>query len=409
MIHRTLEQRLVRTALVWKWQAVIKSTAMVLSLALLVALVIGGLAQLGWISTQSFAYLIFATTLIIGVVAWIAMMIRAVERKLDRRWLAAAVEQDQEQLMDRFNAVVELETRPNDISAAMYREAIERQAFILLRKHPDRSPFSWLSTSLHLVTSVLLLLLTVWFYTQFQPLQLLANDATPPESSETGDMPLSIPEIPSEDSGESLAVDEPTDPWGEVRISQPGRNLRVTRHEDIPLLIEAAADRPLADVFWSTSINVDEETKHDLPEFEDPRYAVFQPILKPDDLGLGDWDVLQYRAVAITADETEYQSATYFVEIIPSRDQLDQIPESAYRQLEQMSELIQRQQEAIRQTDQLGDPLKTRQMDALAEQENRIAGSAGTFQSVVQSWLPPKVTEPFETSIQSARTATSRC
>ena len=53
------------------------------------------------------------------------------------------------------------------------------------------------------------------------------------------------------------------------------------RQDDLPLLIEAAADRPLSEVFWSTAINLGEEAKQGLPELEDPRYAVFQPVLKP--------------------------------------------------------------------------------------------------------------------------------
>ena len=147
VIHRTLEERLMRAAGVWKWQAVIKSTAMVLSCSLLAALLVGTLVHLDWITRQSVAYLMIASAVVICVVAWITMMIRAVERKLDRRWLAAAVEHDQEQLMDRFNAAVELEARPDDASSKMYRGAIERQALNLLRKHPDRSPFSWLTNS----------------------------------------------------------------------------------------------------------------------------------------------------------------------------------------------------------------------------------------------------------------------
>ncbi len=311
--------------------------------------------------------------------------------------------------MDRFNAVLELDQRPHDVSATMYREAIERQASSLIRKLPRRSPFSWFATSVHVAIAALLLLVTVCFYAHFEPLQLLANKATVAEPGESSDVPLAIPEIPADDPAVSaLADDEATEPWGEIRISEPGRDLRVTRHEDIPLLIEAAADRPLVDVFWSTAINIGDETRNALPEFEDPRYAVFQPMLKPDDLGLGAWDLVHYRAVAIAEDDTEYESTTYFVQIIPSRDELDQLPKAAYEQLEEMTELIQQQQEVIRQTDRLedtGDPPQARRMEALAEQENRIASSTESLQVALQNRLPSHVPEPFVSSIESAREA----
>jgi hypothetical protein len=408
VIHRTLEQRLVHAAEVWKWQSAIKSTALIFSLALLVVLVLGGLAQLGWIAAPSLVLVGIATTVLVGVVAWIVMVVRAVERKLDRRWLAAAVEHDQGQLMDRFNAVVELDERPHDLSAAMYREAIEQQASRMLRRPNSRGPFPWLTTGIHVAASGLLLLLTIWFYSHFQPLRSAVDHAETAPSSDSEDATLSIPETPIEDSADSLVARDEDRLWGEIRISQPGRNLRVTRHEDIPLLIEAAADRPLADVFWSTSINVAEELRHDLPELEDPRYAVFQPTLKPDELGLDDWDLVHYRAAALAEDQTKYQSSTYFVEIIPSRDQLDQLPETAYQQLEQISDMIQQQQEVIRQTERITDPesaQQKRRLEALAEQEDRIATSAETFHREVPNRLPRNVTQPLASSIQAAREA----
>ncbi len=409
MIHHTLEHRLVRAAALWKWQRVIKSMAMVASFAMLVALFVGGLVLLGWATTPAFVYLLIGITLVTGGVAWAVMVVRALDQTLDRQWLAAAVERDQEPLLDRLNAVLELDQNPQDVSAAMYRKAIEKQAATVLRKLPDRSPFSWFATNMHVAAAALLFLLTVGFYAHFQPLRLLAEEASPDESAETGNLPLAIPESAADDPAASaLAGDEATEPWGEVRISEPGRNLRVTRHEDIPLLIEAAADRPLVDVFWSTAINLDHETRHALPEFEDPRYAVFQPILRPEELGLGEWDLVYYRAVALAEDDTRYESTTYFVEVIPSRDELDALPNAAYEQLEQITGLIEQQQEVIHQTDRLtdaGDPQQARRIEALAEQENRIAASAESFQVALQTQLGPQVTASFAAASEAARAA----
>ena len=55
MINRALENRLRRAAAIWKWQSVIKSTALVLSAVLIGALAAGALSKIGWIGSLTLA------------------------------------------------------------------------------------------------------------------------------------------------------------------------------------------------------------------------------------------------------------------------------------------------------------------------------------------------------------------
>lgn len=392
MVHRTIENRLSRAALFWRWQSIVKSLATVASIAMLVALVVGGSVVLGWIAEPTPVYLVIGLTVFAAAVGVIARVIVALDKRLDRHWLAASVERDHVKLMDRLNALVELDRQPEAISSAMYRTEIERQTTAMLRQLPDRGPLSRLGARMHVAIAVLLALLTVAFYSHYRPLSLLARSGHEQvQVDEARDVPLTIPELQSDDPSDAqLADEDPSGPWGEVRISEPGRDLRVTQEEDIPLLIEAAADRPLDHVFWVTSVNRQEEINHGLAELDDPRYGVFQPMLKPYELELKAWDLVSYRAVAVAADRVRYESPFYFVEIIPSRDQLDELSESAYEQLEQMSDLIDQQQEVIRQTHRLtqSDPSQQgRWAEALAEQEDRIKKSTEQQQVAMASRL----------------------
>ncbi|MGB0597373.1 MAG: hypothetical protein ACPGLY_11845, partial [Rubripirellula sp.] len=421
MIHTTLEQQLANAAGIWKWQRVIKTTAIAISVGLTAGLSVGVLIHQGWIEDYSLAITILVVIALLNVLGWLVGIVISLDRRLKRRWLAESVENGEPRLMDRLNAVVELEHRPTDLSAKMYRKPIERQATEVLRKNRQRSPFSWFNTVIYITVMFALLLGTIRFYQHYQPFQLLAaKQATKQAESSQAKNQLAIPEPSFEDQDEPTLADAATEPWGQIRISEPGRNLRLTKYEEVPLMIEAASDRPLSEVYWETSVNQETwgtsdlenaETKHNLPLAEDPRYGVFQPTLKPSELGMSTWDLAIYRAVAQTDDESKYESTTYFVEIIPSRDQLDELPESAIERLEEISDLILQQQQVIRNTEPLKtEPLKTKaseteigRMDALARREGQLAMSAETARSTMQQRLPFDATESFDSAMQAAR------
>ncbi len=99
MIHPTLNHRIERAAATWRWQCVVRSLAMVASAAMLVALAIGGSALLGWANTPTLVYALLALTLASSGLAALVMIVRSLDQRLDRQWLAAAVESHEPPLL----------------------------------------------------------------------------------------------------------------------------------------------------------------------------------------------------------------------------------------------------------------------------------------------------------------------
>jgi hypothetical protein len=191
---------------------------------------------------------------------------------------------------------------------------------------------------------------TVLVYQHYSPWsRLLAAEkakATPPVQAEK---PLELT-LPTTNNAEQSQT------WGEVRITDPGGDLRVTKVDVVPLQIEAAANQALKKVGWFSTINGAAETPHELPPPSEPRYAVYQPTVYLDELRLADWDVMTYYAKANTEKENSFASDVYFLEVRPFREDILKMPggESgqAYQCLNEMSMLISGQQHVIRQTHQ---------------------------------------------------------
>src|ERR1035437_8875321 len=127
---------------------------------------------------------------------------------------------------------------------------------------------------------------TVLVYQLYSPgNRLLAADkakAAPPVLAEK---PLELT-LPTTNNAEQSQT------WGEVRVTDPGSDLRVTKVDVVPLQIEAAANQALTNVAWFSTINGAGETLHDLPPPSEPRYAVYQPTIYMDELHLSEWDVM---------------------------------------------------------------------------------------------------------------------
>jgi len=412
VIHHLLERRIAEKAQSSKWETAIKRTATLLSILSVLLFTLGLTAYSGVIQSTSLFFLLAASSCIGTGFAWLISIILVVERRMDRKSLAAAVEQDHDMLQDRLNTVVELDQRiKDDHSAAMYRDAIEKQATGLVPKLRPANPLKKRSVNAHLLVMLLLGILAVNFYITKSPLQTLAAneakaaDEAKEQARQDNLQPLVIPDesiTPPPDSEEQAGSD-----WGEIRISEPGRDLRITAHEDVPLLIEAASDRPLASITWQTQVNDSKEVTRPLPELEDPRYAVFQPTLNPKQLGLKEWDVTRYRATANAIDETRYGSSSYFVEIVPGAEALKQLPHAGYESLEELTDLIHRQQQVIRSTEKLtdsGDTDQQKTMDSLAEREIGLASAGRSVQEKLSRRLDRKTLRKFASSIEAAST-----
>ena len=151
-------------------------------------------------------------------------------------------------------------------------------------------------------------------------------------------------------------VAEETKLWGEVRITDPARDMKVTKVDVVPLQIEAAANQTLKKAAWYSTVNGNTEKAHELAAPTEPRYAVYQPVIYLDELRLADWDVLTYYANARTEHGEGYASDVYFLEVRPFREDILKMPGGeggkAYQALSEMTSLIERQQHVIRETHQ---------------------------------------------------------
>src|ERR1043166_2680120 len=220
---------------------------------------------------------------------------------------------------------------------------------------------------------------TVLVYRSYSPwsVSLAAQKAIPLEAA--------LPEKPLDLTLPATNNIEQNQSWGEVRITDPGSDLKVTKVDVVPLEIEAAANQSLQKIGWFSTVNGAEETPHELPAPKEPRYAVYQPTLYLDELRLSDWDVMTYYAKANAEKENSYASEVYFLEVRPFREDILKMPGggggSAYQCLNEMSQLISQQQHVIRQTHQhLQKPqeqenLQTQDRKKLSDAESDLSES----------------------------------
>jgi hypothetical protein len=376
-----VETSLNRAEFRWKWLRVLQHS-FVLGAIVSMAVLLFGLAILdGGITSTDFAVIFFALLAGTGLVAWVVIVISIVAGAPDRSWLAAVLERVDHRLLDRLNTLLFLEGRRNDARADSFAARIACQTDGILAEGPSPAAFPATRPMPQFLAFAAVLALTVLFYQGYSPWQhlLAAQKArtTPPAKTEK---PLELA-LPATNNVEQNLN------WGEVRITDPGVDLRVTKVDVVALQIEAAANQPLKSVGWFSTINGADETPHELPPPAEPRFAVYQPTLYLDELKLSDWDVLTYYAKASTDPSNSLASEVYFLEVRPFREDILKIPGgeggSAYQSLSDISGLIRRQQHVIRQTYQHvqqpppQESLQTQDRMKLSEAEADLSGSAG--------------------------------
>jgi len=329
---------------------------------------------------QGHAVTLLGCIVVFGLIAWVIVLISALAGTTDRNWLAAALERVDGRLLDRLNTLLFLESRPGDLRNEGFALRIARQTQGVLAESSSPPPFRSARPILHLLVFTLLLTGTVLLYQKYSPwsrlvtAQKLKTGATsvPDKSLELG--------MPATNNIEQDRL------WGEVRITDPGADLKVTKLDVVPLQIEAAANQSLEKVAWFSAINGGKEAPHELPTPSEPRYAVYQPDFYLDELRLADWDVVTYYAKANTAKANSYASEVYFIEVRPFREDILKLPGGEggkpHQCLNEISILINRQQHVIRQTHQhLQKPpeqenLLQQDRKKLAEAERDLADSA---------------------------------
>lgn len=367
-----VEQRLRRAHWRWKCFRLLRASCIV-GLALAGILVVWEAAIVcGLLVTRGPALSILRALLAAGACTWIFLSAVILSRKPVRPVLAAALERADRRLQDRLNTLVFLQSRNRPSSATQFVPRITEQASLLLRQKTAYPRFCLSSALAWSSGLVAVLLAPAWFNQQFQPWRLLRN--APALTARAGGSSDSLGEDVLNNSVEQNS------PWGEIRVTDPGRDLKVTKVDVVPLRIEAAANQDLKSVSWTTSVNGGQESSHALPRPADPRSTSYQPMLYLDQLGLADWDVVTYYAKAETALSNSYASDIYFLEIRPFREDILKLPGGAggqpYQTLSQLSSLIDRQQQVIRQTHQHVQRPPA-QPNVRSAERNKLAGDEG--------------------------------
>ena len=265
-------------------------------------------------------------------------------------WIAAEVEEANGLLLDRLNTAVALADGDVATEPAL-RRRIENQA---------RGEMAWLAppfddevrgTRQAWGFAILAVVATVALFIHWNPFAALGrsvvDDVAPETSVESPETELAAPDV------DTSELAEPERAWGEVRITDPGEDLKVTKVDVVPLEIEAAASVPIVGARWVLQATGGEPRVHDLGAPEDPRYAIYRPTIYVDELRLSDWDVVSYHAGANAAEE-HYRSEIYFLEVRPFREDIEKSSggegSPGYKALSELSALIDRQKRILRQT-----------------------------------------------------------
>jgi hypothetical protein len=367
-----VETSLNRAEFRWKWLRFLQHSFLLGVILCLLVLLFGAALILGWVTSKALATTFFALLAMGGFVAWAVIIISVLAGSPERTWLAAALERVNPRLLDRLNTLLFLERRPRDARMTSFAMRIARQAQGVLAAKVAPKPFSGTRAMEFMLGFLVALTATVLVYQLYSPwARLLAAEKAkkaPPVQAENP-LDLTLPTINNAEQSQT---------WGEVRITDPGGDLRVTKVDVVPLQIEAAANQGLKKVGWFSTVNGEGETRHDLPPPSEPRYAVYQPTVYMDELRLSDWDVMTYYAKADTEKQNSFASEVYFLEVRPFREDILKIPGGEgggpHQCLNELSILISRQQHVIRQTHQ--HLQKLQDQEALQAQDRKKLSEA---------------------------------
>ncbi len=245
----------------------------------------------------------------------IAVFVTAGEPR--RVWLAERLERGCPGLLDRVNTLVYIERLKRPFPFAL-RKRIESQAAEVFEQEPVASRISAARAWRLCALFAALLIGAILFNHYLHPFALLLNPPSAPAAAAAAknDAPFEL--VPG-DVNETTKTQKP---WGEVRIVNPGHDVKLTKVDVLPLQIEMAASGQLQNPAWITSINGGPEERHELAPPSEPQYAVYQPMIYLDELHVAEWDVVSYYAKVETPAPAEYASKIYFIEIRPFREDI---------------------------------------------------------------------------------------
>ena len=349
---RLMERSLDRTARTWRLLRLVRHLSTLGAVLALYFLYLAMAMLNGWVAGPGAARAFVAGGIVAGVLGGFGIVVWVLGRKLDRVWLARHVERGQPGLHDRVNTLVALESSEAQPEASAFYQHIGRQAQEILVQNAPGRVFSARRSMVHFAVFIALLPTTLVVYDRFSPWERMMSAFRVPPVVSAAVPPA--PPAPTLDLPPPPAAVEKVLPWGEIRITEPARDLQVTKVDVVPLQIEAAANTALQDIGWTSAINGQAQQVHPLPPPADPRQAVYQLLLYLDEFKLSDWDVMTYFAQATTQGGNHCASEVYFIEVRPFREDIMKTPGGengqAMQSLNALSTLISGQQEVVRQT-----------------------------------------------------------
>lgn len=363
-----IERHMRKTEGRWKLLRFVQQSGTIGAVACLVMLAAGVAMWRGWVRNP---YMALGLLWMLGVAAfavWLIVGIIFASRGAPRPWLARHLEKSHRPLLDRLNTLVFLagEKQKRNAATHSYLRRIETQASGLLENARPKNPFSIQRPLLHVLAFALALAATVAFYDRFQPVGRLmeAWNSRPGPSKETAAGAQGF-KLPDADSAEEKK------PWSEVRITDPGSDIKATKVDVVPLEIEAASSATINKVSWALSVDGGKEQPRTLAAPAEPHYAVYQPTVSLDELQLSDWDVVSYYAKSTSGGGDPASSDIFFIEIRPFREDLMKMPGGeggkAAKTLDELGVFIARQRLILRQThhydQQPASDLKVREGD----------------------------------------------
>ena len=346
-LHEQVESSLRAAAWRWRFLRVAGGLALCLGVSALAWLLFGFLTAREVVRHPAVFVGIAVLLFFLSASALLVMAIAASVKSPTRGFLARQLERVHPGLLDRLNTLVWLEGRGAPDVPDGYRKRLEWQARGTLAYDAPAPVFSSRQVWWRWAASLAMAAAAIGYWWQARPWTHL--EWRRPVVAES---PAELAEkMPAPDEA---AASEMKKGWGEVRITEPGRDLKVTKVDVVPLQIEAASSAALDAARYVTAVGGGKSQPHALPAPAEPHYAVYKPVLYVDEFRLSDWDVLTYYASAGTRDGKSYASDVYFLEVRPFREDILKLPGgeggSAYKCLSKLSGLIDRQKHVIRET-----------------------------------------------------------
>jgi hypothetical protein len=346
-LHEQVESALASARRRWQWLRASGAAAVWLGVSAMLWLAFG-LATARDLVRRPLVFVIVAGVLFfLSAASLVVILIASSVSFPERGFLARSLERVYPSLLDRLNTLVWLQQRGTPAVPDEYRRRIEWQARGALAYEPQSPVFPAQAVGWRWLAGFVLAVCALAFWARARPwTHLDRNAGVLPDVTTTETAPPTAP------GGESAA--EVKAAWGEVRITEPGRDLKVTKVDVVPLQIEAATSADLAGAQYITAVGGAKGETHALPKPAEPHYALYKPLLYVDEFRLSDWDVLTYYASAGTREGKSYASEVYFLEVRPFREDLLKMPGGengkAYRSLSKLSGLVDRQKDVIRET-----------------------------------------------------------